>query len=96
MEKRLIAAQGGSDSAGLLSALEALVQSRNAAPGATVQALSFRDGTMDLKIAAPGAEVLDRMAQSLRERGWKADLTSGSTTGAGYEGRIQVRAGGSS
>jgi len=96
MEKRLISAQGGSDSAGLLAALEALVESRNAAPGATIQALSFRDGAMDLKIAAPSADVLDRIAQSLRERGWQADLTSGSAVGSGYEGRIQIRRGAAS
>jgi len=96
MEKRLIAVQGGSDSSGLLAALGALVEARNAVPGATVQALSFREGTMDLKIAAPSADSLDRITQSLRGNGWQADLTSGSAAGSGYEGRIQIRAGGSS
>ena len=43
-------------------------QARSAAPGTTVQALSYRDGALDLKIAAPNADSLDRVSQSLREQ----------------------------
>jgi general secretion pathway protein L len=96
MEQRLMAVHGGSDEAGLLAALGALVNARNGAPGTSVQALSFRAGTLDLKIAAPSAESLDRLAQSLRAQGWQAELTSGNVVGSGYEGRIQMRAGGAS
>jgi general secretion pathway protein L len=93
MEQRLMAVRGGSDSSGLLAALAALVQARNAAPGASVQALSFREGALDLKLVAPDAESLDRITQSLRANGWQADLTSGSAAGEGYEGRIQIKPG---
>jgi general secretion pathway protein L len=97
MERRLTAVRsGGAASAGLLPALGALVQARNAVPGTTVQALSFRDGALELKIAAPDAESLDRVSQSLRSSGWTADLTSGAAAGQGYEGRISVRPGGPS
>jgi general secretion pathway protein L len=94
MERRLLSVRGGMDSAGLLPALGALVEARSAAPGTAVQALSFRDGALDLKLAAPDADSLERISQSLRSRGWQADLTSGNVTEGGYEGRIQIRAAG--
>jgi general secretion pathway protein L len=92
MEQRLAAAQSGGGPGGLLPALQALVQARTVAPGATLQALSFRQGTVEMKIAARDASSLDHVSQSLRSNGWQADLTSGNTTSSGYEGRIQIRA----
>ncbi len=91
MEQRLAAAQSGGSS-GFLPALQAVVQARSAAPGTTLQALSFRQGTVEMKLSAKDAASLDHMSQSLRANGWEADLTSGNTTNSGYEGRIQVRA----
>ena len=96
MEKRLLAVHSGGGGSGLLPALGALVHARNNVPGTTVQALSYRDGALELKIAAPNAESLDRVSQALRSNGWSADLTAGNQVGAGYEGRIQIRPGGKS
>jgi general secretion pathway protein L len=93
MEQRLAAARAGGG--GLLPALEALVQAKSAAPGAVVQALSFRNGSVDLKVAAPDAASLDRIGQALRNNGWQADLTSGNNVGSGYEGRLQIHSNGS-
>jgi general secretion pathway protein L len=92
MEQRLAAAQSGGGPGGLLPALQALVQARSVAPGTTLQALSFRQGTVEMKLAAKDASSLDHVSQSLRSNGWQADLTSGNTTSSGYEGRIQIRA----
>jgi type II secretory pathway component PulL len=95
MEQKLAAARTGASS-GLLTALEALVQARSAAPGALVQALSYRNnGSVDLKIAAPDAASLDRIGQALRNNGWQADLTSGNNVANGYEGRLQIHPNGS-
>jgi len=93
MEQRLTAARTGGN--GLLPALEALVQARSAAPGALVQALSYRNGAVDLKLAAPDAASLDRIGQALRSNGWQADLTSGNNVAKGYEGRLQIHPNGS-
>jgi type II secretory pathway component PulL len=95
MEQRLAAARASGSSSGLLPALEALVQARNAAPAAVMQALSFHNGSVDLKVAAPDAASLDRMSQALRSNGWQADLTSGNNVASGYEGRIQIHSNGS-
>ncbi len=91
MEQRLAAAQSGGSS-GFLPALQAVVRARSVAPGTTLQALSFRQGTVEMKLFARDAISLDHMSQSLRAGGWDADLTSGNTTSSGYEGRIQIRA----
>jgi general secretion pathway protein L len=93
MEQRLAAARAASSS-GLLPALDALVQARSAAPGAVVQALTIRNGSVDLKIAAPDAASLDRIGQALRSNGWRADLTSGQSVGSSYEGRLEIRSNG--
>jgi general secretion pathway protein L len=95
MEARITAARGGGEFSGLLPALGALVVARNNAPGTVVQALSFREGAVDLKLAAPNAESLDRISRALRDSGWQADLTAGNVVGSGYEGRIQIRPKGS-
>jgi type II secretion system protein L len=95
MQQRLVTARGGGEFSGLLPALGALVVARNAAPGTVVQALSFREGAVDLKLAAPNAESLDRISRSLRDNGWQADLTAGNAARSGYEGRIQIRPKGS-
>jgi general secretion pathway protein L len=92
MEQRLVSARGVGG--GLLPALQALAQARAAAPGTSVQALGFHSGALDMTLAAPDAASLDRLSQALRGNGWHADLTGGSNTAAGYEGRIQMRGGG--
>jgi general secretion pathway protein L len=92
MEQRLMQVRGGGGaSGGLLGALGAVVEARGSTPGTTVQALSFRDGALDLKMAAPNADSLDQVSRTLRANGWQADLTSGTVVESGYEGRIQMR-----
>jgi general secretion pathway protein L len=94
MEQRLAAARAAGSN-GLLQALEALVRAKGVAPGAVVQALSFRNGSVDLKVAAPDAASLDRIGQVLGDNGWQADLTSGTNVANGYEGRLQIHSNGS-
>jgi general secretion pathway protein L len=91
MEQRLVGARGAGQ--GLLAALQALGQARDAAPGTSVQALTFRDGTLDLKLSVRDAASLDHVSQTLHNNGWQAKLTGGGAAGSAYEGRIQVRAG---
>jgi general secretion pathway protein L len=93
MEQRLLSTRGAGQ--GLLAALQALAQARDAAPGTSVQALTFREGTLDLKLSVRDAASLDHVSQTLHNNGWQAHLTGGSNAGSAYEGRIQVRAGGS-
>jgi len=93
MEQRLSMARGAGG--GLLPALQALAQARDAAPGTSVQSLNYKGGSLEMKLSAPDATSLDKLSQSLRSNGWQADLAGGTNAGAGYEGRIQMRATGS-
>ena len=90
METKLVAVRSGGGS-GLLPALGAFAEARNSVPGTTVQAMTFHDGALVLKMAAPDADALDRLSQLLRSSGWQADLTGSNVTKGGYEGRIQIR-----
>jgi type II secretory pathway component PulL len=76
-----------------MSALAALAQALGGAHGTSLQALSYRDGALDLKLRASDAESLERIDQALRNNGWQAELTSGGAAATGYEGRIQIRRG---
>lgn len=90
MGQRLASLRGG-ESSGLLAALAALAEARSGAGDTAIRALQFRDGALELVLAAPNAESLDKLSQNLRARGWQADLTSGNTSGSHYEGRIEIK-----
>jgi general secretion pathway protein L len=93
MEARMTALQGSTDSSGLLAMLSAVAQARSGATGTALQALSYRDGLLDLQVSAPGADALDHISQQLRSGGWRADLTSATSSGGAYQGRIQMKPG---
>jgi general secretion pathway protein L len=91
MEQRLVGAGDGADG-GLLPTLQALAQFRGAARDTTIQALSFREGALELRVSAPSADTLDHLSETLRNNGWQANLTSGTPGKSGYEGRIEIKA----
>jgi len=91
VQQRLATAQSGNADAGLLNALQAIATAISAAPGSTLQALSYRDGSTELKLRATDAQSLERINQGLRGSGWQSELVSGSAAGDAYEGRITLR-----
>ena len=93
MEARMASLQGSTDSSGLLAMLSAVAQARSGASGTAVQALSYRQGILELQVTAPGAAALDHISQQLRTGGWQADLTSGTSSSGAYQGRIQMKPG---
>ena len=92
MEERLRVLRGSGGPNGLLGALQALAQARNAAPGTSLQSLNFHDGGLEMTLNAPDAASLNRLSEQLRSSGWQSDLISGSTVGNSYQGRVQIRA----
>jgi general secretion pathway protein L len=90
MEQRLAAARASENSGSFLLALQALVQAHGAAPQAVLEALTFRDGALELKASAPSVETLDRLSRELGQHGWQARLVAGSPQGSAYEGRIHM------
>jgi general secretion pathway protein L len=92
MEQRLLAVRSGGGANGLLGALQALAQGRDAAPGTSLQSLNFHDGLIELTLNAPDAASLEHLSQQLRSSGWQADLVGGNTVGSAYRGRVQLHA----
>jgi len=91
VEQRLGEINSGGAGGALLPALSALANARNAAPNAKIEGITFRDGTLDLRINAPDAASLDAIGQQLRAASWQADIMGGSASGDSYRGRLQVR-----
>jgi general secretion pathway protein L len=92
LEQRLLAVRSGGGSNGLLGALQALAQAKNAAPGTSLQSLNFHDGGIELTLNSPDAASLDHLSQQLRGSGWQAALVGGNTVGNAYQGRVQLHA----
>jgi type II secretion system protein L len=91
IEQRLLEVRGGGGGGTLLPALSAIAAARNTVPSATIEGITFRDGTLDLRITAPDAASLDAIGQQLRAASWQADILGGSSSGDSYRGRLQVR-----
>jgi general secretion pathway protein L len=98
MESRLQAIRGGmaGDGNDLVSALGALGGAVAQVSEASLEALSFRAGVLDLKVAAKDVGSLERLRQLVAEQGLTAELQSSNQRADGVEGRIQIRAQGSS
>jgi general secretion pathway protein L len=91
VEKRLLEIQGGGGRGTLLPALLAIANARGAVPSAKIEGLTFRDGTIDLRIDTPDAASLDAIGQQLRSASWQADIMGGNVNGDVYKGRLQIR-----
>jgi len=91
VEARLAEINGSGGGGALLPALSAIANARTAAPSANIEGITFRDGTVDLRITAPDAASLDAIGQQLRAARWQADILGGSANGDSYRGRLQVK-----
>ncbi len=91
VEQRLGEISGGGARGTLLPALVAIANARGAVPTAKIEGITFRDGTVDLRIDAPDAASLDAIGQQLRAGSWQADIMGGSASGDTYKGRLQIR-----
>jgi general secretion pathway protein L len=90
VEQRLMEVRNGGGGT-LLPALVAIANARNAAPGATIEGITFRDGVLDMRVITPDAASLDAIGQQLRSSQWQADIMGGTASGDSYRGRMQVR-----
>jgi general secretion pathway protein L len=97
MESRLAAvrAASGAVDAPFLSALDVISRAVTSAPNARIEALSFRNGVMELKISVPGVDTLDRIQkQVVADGSLEASILSARPDGDGIEGRLRVSAAG--
>ena len=96
MELRLAGLARGTPTQGeLLPLLGALSTAKGTVPGSRIDSLSFRRGTLELRMTAQDAASLEKINEALRGGGLTAEVTSGSVKGNAYEGRLQLRSAGS-
>jgi len=88
--QRLVEVQSGGGGT-LLPALSAIASARNSTPASTIEGLTFREGTVELRLVAKDAASLDAIGQQLRQSHWQADIMGGTASGDSYRGRLQVK-----
>lgn len=86
-------ASGGSPQGGIMPLLAALAAARQNVPAANLESLTFKPGSLQLKLSAPDAATLEQFSQSLRAGGYSAQVTSGRQHDSGFEGQIDMSAG---
>ncbi len=78
---------------GLLPALAAFAEARNATPSARLESVGYDGAAVELRIRATDAGSLEALGNALRAGGWQADVAGNTTPNGSYEGRIRLRPG---
>lgn len=91
VEARLAQLRGSGVAGGLMTGLGMLGDAMAQAPDTSVEALSWRTNTLDLRVLAPNVEVLDRLQHAATERGMAAEIQSATPRDAKVEGRLQFK-----
>jgi general secretion pathway protein L len=94
MEKRLAGMAGGQSQGQLMSMLAAMAAAHENVPMTKVESLTFKAGSLELRVTSPDAAALEQLSQALRAGGYSAEVTAGTVRGSSYEGRVTVRAAG--
>jgi general secretion pathway protein L len=95
-EARLAQIAGGAaDKGELLPMLAALAAAQQNTPVAKLESISFRSGSMQLRVGAPDASTLEQFSQSLRAGGYNVEILSAQSQGEAYSGQIAVKVQGS-
>jgi general secretion pathway protein L len=96
LEGRLREVAGASSPQGeLMPLLAALAAARANVPVAALDSLSYKPGTLQLKLSAPDAATLEQFSQALRAGGYGAQVTSGNARDGRFEAQIDMTAAGS-
>ncbi len=85
----------GSPAGELMPLLAAVSAARQNVPVATLDAITFKPGELQLKLKAPDAATLEQFSQALRAGGFGAQVSSGRQLEGGFEGQIDMTAAGS-
>ncbi len=96
VEERVgMVASGGGQQGDFLHVLAAVAAAHDNVPVTKIGSLSFKPGELEMKVSGPDAASLELLNQALRAGGYQAEVASGSTSGAAFEGRILMRTQGS-
>jgi general secretion pathway protein L len=75
-----------------LRTLQALSGALGSNPQASVDALSYREQALDLKVTAPNLAAISQVSQYITKQGLSADIQSSTPVANGVEAHLQVRA----
>jgi type II secretion system protein L len=92
MEKRFKSLAGDANQQGeLLHQLAAVAAAKQNVPVTRLQSLTFKPGSLQLKLSAPDASTLEQFSQALRGSGYTAQVVAGGVQGTAYEGEVELR-----
>ncbi len=84
-------AAGDASAPGFAEAIETLSDAFAETPDITMEALSFRDGKLDLQLIAPSVEQLDKLRQGITANGsYTAEIQSANPDGSTIKGRLRI------
>ncbi|HTV95325.1 MAG TPA: type II secretion system protein GspL [Steroidobacteraceae bacterium] len=74
-----------------LHTLEVLSGAISSLPNTRIDALSYREQSLDLRVTAPNLAALSQLSQSVAKQGLTADIQSSQPAQGGVEAQMQVR-----
>jgi general secretion pathway protein L len=74
-----------------LRTLKVLSDAMAVAPKTEIQGLSYREGSLDMRVSAPSLAALSQLSQFIEKQGMKAEIQSSTPVANGVEAHIQLR-----
>jgi general secretion pathway protein L len=74
-----------------LRTLQTLSGAIAATPKTSIDAISYREDSLDMKVTAPSLAALSQLSQLVSKQGLTADIQSSTPVGAGVEAHMQLR-----
>jgi general secretion pathway protein L len=74
-----------------LRTLEALSGAVSTTPKTTIEALSYREQTLDMKVSGPSLAALSQLTQQVAKQGLLAEIQSSKPVDSGVEAQMQIR-----
>jgi hypothetical protein len=74
-----------------LRTLKVLGDAMAATPKTNIDALSYREDSLDMKVSAPSLAALSQLSQLIGKQGMTAEIQSSTPVANGVEAHLQVR-----
>jgi hypothetical protein len=74
-----------------LRTLKVLGDAMAATPKTNIDALSYREDSLDMKVSAPSLAALSQLSQLIGKQGMTAEIQSSTPVASGVEAHIQLR-----
>ncbi len=83
--------KSGASPEDFLRTLKALSSAMAVTPKTDIDALSYRDNSLDMKVSAPSLAALSQLSQLIGKQGMTAEIQSSTPVAGGVEAHIQLR-----